>query len=157
MAQFQLNFLFDLAIVLILVMLSMGITSSQEITAQLYNSTITEESVNPPIDIINTISVLLFVIALISISMTFRKRKKHKIRNVIALVILFVSIGAFVSSLPNPNTNDGFDDGYRALAIFLVISALIIAFIPRVHRTEKTIPWKKRKGIRRQFSAQVRD
>jgi hypothetical protein len=100
--------------------------------------------------------MLLFVIALLSIGLSLRK-KKRKARNVIALVILFVSIGPFVASLPDRNTNDGFDDGYRALAIILVILALAIAFIPRIHRTEKTIPWKKRKGIRRNFPIQVQD
>jgi hypothetical protein len=136
--------------------------TTQPIIAQLDNSTNIEEeeSVSRPVDTINVISMLLFVIALFSIGMTARKKKKWKLRNVIALAILFISIGAFISSLPDrpfKNTNVGYDDGYRALAIFLVIIALAVAFIPKRHRTEKSTPWKKRNDIRRQFPIQIRD
>ena len=151
-----------LTLLSLLALLAVFKVTTQPIIAQLDNSTNIgeEESVSRPIDNINVISMLLFVIALFSIGMTARKKKKWKIRNVIALVVLFVSIGAFISSLPDrpfKNTNDSYDDGYRALAIFLVIIALAIAFIPKIHRTKETISWKKHKGIRRQFPIQIRD
>jgi len=125
-----------LTLLSLLALLAVFKVTTQPIIAQLDNSTNIEEeeSVSRPIDTINVISMLLFVIALFSIGMTARKKKKWKIRNVIALVVLFVSIGAFISSLPDrpfKNTNDSYDDGYRALATFLVIIALAIAFIQR--------------------------
>lgn len=151
-----------LTLLTLLAILSVYMVTTQPITAQLDNLTNIEEEkpVSRPIDTVNVISMLLFVIAFFLIGMTARKKKKLKIRNVIALVILFVSIGAFVSSLPDrplKNTNVGYDDGYRALAIFLVIIALAVTFIPKRHRTKKSIPWKKHNDIRRQFPIQVRD
>jgi hypothetical protein len=135
--------------------------TAQPITAQLDNSTNIkeEESVSSPNGTLNGIYLLLLLIALFSIGTSLRK-KKRKIRKVIALIILIISILPFIDSLPDQssnNINEGYNDGSRALAIFLVIIALIIAFIPKVYRTKKSIQWKKNKGIRRQFPIQVRD
>lgn len=99
--------------------------------------------------------MLLFLVAVFSISIALRK-KNRKIRKVITLIMLFVSIVPFVDSLPSRSSN-ATNVGSIALAIFLVIIALLIAFVTRIYRAKKTIPWIKHRGIRRQFPILIRD
>jgi hypothetical protein len=100
------------------------------ITAQPDNSTITEENyglVGRSGEPANGALVLLFLVAVFSISIALRK-KNRKIRMVITLIMLFVSIVPFVDSLPSRSSN-ATNVGSIALAIFLVIIALLIAFV----------------------------
>lgn len=131
---------------------------AEPITAQLDNSTITEENyglVGRSGEPANGVLVLLFLVSVFSISIALRK-KNRKIRKGITLIMLFVSIIPFVDSLPSRSSN-ATNVGSIALAIFLVIIAWLIAFVTRVYRAKKTIPWIKHRGIRRQFPIQIRD
>ncbi len=128
---------------------------AEPITAQLDNSTITEENYGLVGEPANGALVLLFLVAVFSIGIALRK-KNRKIRKVITLIMLFVSIVPFVDSLPSRSSNATNVDSI-ALAIFLVIIALLIAFVTRIYRAKKTIPWIKHMGIRRQFPIQIRD
>lgn len=111
--------------------------STQPIIAQLDNSTNIEEeeSFNRSINTVNTTFILLFSIVFISIGIALRK-KKRKIRMVLALLI-FLSVLVHLYSHPPDRQSNDTNEGYRALAILLVIIAVIIAFIPTGYRTKK--------------------
>lgn len=120
-----------------LAILSVDMASTQPIIAQLDNSTNIEEekSFNRSINTVNTTFILLFSIVFISIGIALRK-KKRKIRMVLALLIVFVSFSTFILSSPDRRSNDT-NEGYRTLAILLLIIALITAFIPTGYRTKR--------------------
>lgn len=111
--------------------------STQPIIAQLDNSTNIEEeeSFNRSINTVNTTFILLFSIVFISIGIALRKKKK-KDKDGISTTYLFVSLVHLYSHPPDRQSNDT-NEGYRALAILLVIIAVIIAFIPTGYRTKK--------------------
>lgn len=109
--------------------------STQPIIAQLDNSTNIEEeeSFNRSINTVNTTFILLFSIVFISIAL---RKKKRKIRMVLALLI-FLSVLVHLYSHPPDRQSNDTNEGYRALAILLVIIVVIIAFIPTGYRTKK--------------------
>jgi hypothetical protein len=84
------------------------------------------------------IHTLFLVVALIVIAIKVRN-PKMKTRAWIAVLLVFCSMVIWMTQ--------------RALAIFLVIIALV-ALLAAL--TKKPTPWKRHKGIRRQFSGQVR-
>jgi hypothetical protein len=105
------------------------------------NSTIIdEEQENLTDDTIDMILALLLVITFIVVAIRHRN-PKTKTRARIALFLAFGSMAAWI--IPQ-----------KAIAILFVIIALIILL---AYRAKRPIAWKKYKGIRRHFSAQVRD
>ena len=105
------------------------------------NSTIiNEEQENLTYDSIDGIFALFLLIGVILVAIRFRN-PKTKTRASIAFFLVFGSIGPWIID-------------QRAIGISLVIIALIILL---AYRAKRPIAWKKYKGIRRHFSAQVRD
>jgi hypothetical protein len=93
---------------------------------------------------------LLLVIAIIAFIIRARN-PKTKLRAVVAVFFIFRSMVLWM----NQRTGEGnTDDNQRAIAILLVIITLIILL---AYHIKKPIPWKRYRGIRRPFPAEVRE
>jgi hypothetical protein len=122
-------------------MLSVEMISVQPIPAQLDNSTnIGEEETQSP-DIFTVIYGIVLVITIIA-SAIRAYNPKAKVRAGIAFFLLFISFVMWLST-----------DNLTIFAILLVFIALILV----LYRVKRPVPWKKYKGIRRHFSAEVRE
>ena len=116
--------------------------------AQLDNSISIDEQESTELTVIDGIYGLILLTAFI-ISVIRVKNPKTKIRGGIAFFLVLVSGGIWLFYPSFYQSTSEVDR--QVFPILIAITAIIVG-----SRTRKSIRWKKYKGIRRQFSGQVR-